>query len=143
MARPRVNHVGHCVRDLARAQAFYTGVFGLEPLLELQPPDGAAPLLRLDPPMGMTAVYLGDGEGFVLELLHFAASATDAGRERVMDEPGLTHLSFTVDDLDAALAAVTAHGGEVLADTNVGVAVFVKDPDGQLVELLTGWQKPG
>jgi hypothetical protein len=29
-----------------------------------------------------------------------------------------------------------------LADTNVGVAVFVKDPDGQLIELLTGWQKP-
>lgn len=142
MPRARLNHVGHCVADLDRAQRFYTGVFGLEPLLELTPPDAAAPLLRLEPPLGMTAVYLGDGEGTVLELLAFTGTASPA-RDRVMDEPGLTHLSFGVDDLDATLAAVAAHGGEVLTDTNVGVAVFVKDPDGQLIELLTGWEKPG
>ena len=27
-------------------------------------------------------------------------------------------------------------GGEVLADTDVGAAIFVRDPDGQLIELL-------
>ena len=59
-----------------------------------------------------------------------------------MDHLGLTHLSLSVDDLDEALAAVEAHGGEVLVDTNLGMAVFVKDPDGQLIELLTGWTKP-
>ena len=45
-------------------------------------------------------------------------------------------------DLDAAITTVVDHGGEVLEDTNVGVAVFVRDPDGQLIELLTGWTKP-
>jgi hypothetical protein len=52
-----------------------------------------------------------------------------------MDETGLTHLSFSC-DVDAARAAVEACGGEVLTDTDVGVAVFVRDPDGQLLELL-------
>ena len=62
--------------------------------------------------------------------------------ERVVNQLGLTHVSLSVDDLEAALAAVEANGGEVLADTNIGVAIFIKDPDGQLVELLTNWEKP-
>ena len=53
-----------------------------------------------------------------------------------MNEPGLTHLSFTVPDLPASLEAVRAHGGEVLEQTDVTVAVMVHDPDGQLLELL-------
>ena len=53
-----------------------------------------------------------------------------------MNEPGLTHLSLTTDDLPGTLAVVAELGGEVLDDTDVGVAVMVRDPDGQLLELL-------
>jgi hypothetical protein len=52
-----------------------------------------------------------------------------------MDEPGLTHISLSV-DIDAVLPRVTEYGGEVLDDTNIGHGVFIRDPDGQLVELL-------
>ncbi len=136
------NHVGQCVTDLERSRRFYVEVFGFEVARELQPPDeGSSSLLRLEPPLGMTACYL-KRDDFVLELLHFADAGTVPGAERVVNQPGLTHISLGVDDLDTALAAVEAHGGEVLTDTNLGMAVFVKDPDGQLVELLTGWDKP-
>ena len=142
MAPARFNHIGQCVADLDRARRFYVEVFGFEVARELHPPDrGAGRLLRLAPPIGMTACYL-KRDDFVLELLAFADAGTVAGPERVLNQPGLTHLSLGVDDLDEALAAVEAHGGEVLADTNLGTAVFVRDPDGQLVELLTGWTKP-
>ncbi len=53
-----------------------------------------------------------------------------------MNEPGLTHLSLFVDDLDAVIASVPLHGGRVRDDTNIGVAVFVEDPDGQAIEVL-------
>ena len=53
-----------------------------------------------------------------------------------MNEPGLTHISLSVEDVDGVLGRVEAFGGEVLADTNIGGGVFIKDPDGQLVELL-------
>jgi hypothetical protein len=53
-----------------------------------------------------------------------------------MNEPGLTHISLSVDDLDGVLAKIADYGGEVLADSNIGAGVFVRDPDGQLVELL-------
>lgn len=135
------NHVGQCVTDIDRARRFYEAVFGFAVVRELHPPDVAAPLLRLEPPLGMTALYL-ERDGFVLELMHFADAGTAPPTERVVNEPGLTHLSFGVDDLDVSVDAVRANGGEVLDDTNVGVAVFVRDPDGQLIELLTDWRKP-
>jgi hypothetical protein len=31
---------------------------------------------------------------------------------------------------------VQEHGGTVLVDTDIGAAVFIRDPDGQLIELL-------
>ncbi|HEX7459787.1 MAG TPA: VOC family protein [Acidimicrobiales bacterium] len=131
-----VTHVGLAVADLERSRRFYVGALGFAEARTLQPPDGVcATLLRVPPPVGLTAVYLTRG-AFTLELLHFERPGNPAARERPMTEPGLTHLSLTTDDLPGTLAAVTELGGEVLADTDVGVAVMVRDPDGQLLELL-------
>jgi catechol 2,3-dioxygenase-like lactoylglutathione lyase family enzyme len=42
----------------------------------------------------------------------------------------------SVDDIPATCALVQEHGGEVLDDTDIGSGIFVRDPDGQLIELL-------
>jgi catechol 2,3-dioxygenase-like lactoylglutathione lyase family enzyme len=129
------NHLGHCVTDLERARRFYIELLGFEPWREIEPPDDlSAKLLALEPPLGMTACYLRQGP-FVLELLHFASRPATRAATRVMDEPGLTHISLSV-DIDAVLPRVAQYGGEVLDDTNIGHGVFIRDPDGQLVELL-------
>jgi lactoylglutathione lyase len=133
------NHVGHCVTDLERSKRFYIEVLGFEPWRELTFPDEiCAQLLRLTPPLDMTASYL-RRDGFVLELIHIAGSgaAPVPARDRVMNEPGLTHISISVDDIPAACAKVLEYGGKVLDDTDVGAGMFVRDPDGQLLELLT------
>ena len=84
----------------------------------------------------MTASYLGR-DGLVLELLHFSAAGQTAGYQpRAMNDPGLTHISLSVEDLEGVLAKIGDYGGEVIADSNIGSGVFVRDPDGQLVELL-------
>jgi catechol 2,3-dioxygenase-like lactoylglutathione lyase family enzyme len=131
------NHVGHCVRDLDRAQRFYEEVLGFTVRNELAVPDGpASTLLRVAAPVGMTARYL-ERDGFVLELLHFDRDGNDPPRERGFTEPGLTHLSFSVEDISASADRAAEVGGEVLADTEIpGAAIMVRDPDGQLVELL-------
>ena len=66
-----------------------------------------------------SAVYL-SLDGTVLELLHFDRPGNDPERRRSFTEPGLTHLSFTVDDLAATCELVRQHGGEVLDDTEMG-----------------------
>ncbi|MEQ1786870.1 MAG: VOC family protein [Acidimicrobiales bacterium] len=132
-----VNHVGLCVTDLGRSRRFYEQLLGFTHQRDLPVPDGpAAKLLRVAAPVGMTAVYL-EREGFVLELLHFDRDGNAPQRERSFTEPGLTHLSFSVDDIPATCARVAELGGQVLADTDMGGhAIMVTDPDGQLLELL-------
>jgi catechol 2,3-dioxygenase-like lactoylglutathione lyase family enzyme len=131
------NHVGHCVTDLAVARRFYEELLGFEVQRELQVPDSATSrLVRVEPPVGLTALYL-LRDGFVLELLHFKRDGNPQSRERVMNEPGLTHISLSVDDIAAVCALVADYGGEVLHDTDLGGhAVMIRDPDGQLIELL-------
>lgn len=131
------NHVGHCVTDLARSRRFYEEVFGFVHTYDLPVPDApASQLLRVPAPVGMTAAYL-ELDGFTLELLSFDRAGNAPQRERSFTEPGLTHLSFTVADLPESCAKVLEHGGEVLEDTDVsGRAIMVRDPDGQLLELL-------
>ncbi len=131
------NHVGQCVTDLERSKRFYCELFGFVVEREITPPDvGSAQLLSLAAPLGMTAAYL-VRDGLVLELLHFAAAGqTQPFRERTMNEPGLTHISLSVDDVDGVCARVPEFGGVVIESSNIGAAVFVRDPDGQLLELL-------
>jgi lactoylglutathione lyase len=132
-----VNHVGLCVTDLERSRRFYEQVLGFTWDRDLHVPDApTSKLLRVPEPVGATACYL-TRDAFVLELLHFDRQGNDPHRDRSFTEPGLTHLSFSVDDVPAACELVTQHGGEVLSDTDVGgLAIMVRDPDGQVLELL-------
>jgi lactoylglutathione lyase len=138
MTEPRYvfNHLGQCVTDLARSRRFYEDALGFEFWRQIEPPDAStAQLLGLSEPVGMTACYL-HRDGLVLELLAFSAvNHRRVPQVRSMDEPGLTHISISC-DIEATCARVVECGGEVLDATNIGAAVFVRDPDGQLVELL-------
>ena len=131
------NHVGLCVADLDRSRRFYEDVLGFEFWREFDAADGmTAQLLDLPEPVGLRAIYLRQGE-LVLELLGFAGAGTvPSARPRVMNEIGLTHISVSVDDIDATAAKAVEYGGGVLEQTNIGLAVMIRDPDGQLVELL-------
>ena len=131
------NHTGQVVTDLERSKRFYQEVFGFKLWYEISPPDQpTAKLTGLTPPLGVTASYL-TLDGFVLELMQYSApGATAPYRARTMNEPGLTHLSISVDDARATAERAAECGGEIIEDSDVGVALFVRDPDGQLIELL-------
>lgn len=135
------NHVGLCVTDLERSRAFYEQALGFRYWWELEAPDEpTSVLLQLPQPVGLKAVYL-VRDGFVLELLCYNPAVARPKRERSMAEPGLTHLSLSVADMERALEQVVAHGGEVLKQTDIEAAIIVRDPDGQLIELTTSaWQ---
>lgn len=137
------NHLGHHVADLDRSITFYVNVFGFTVRNRLEVPDsGAAKLLSVKEPVGLTAVYLSLGEA-ILELLHFAREGNEPARVRPFTEPGLTHISLTVDDIAETCKLVRQFGGEVLEDTDMwGKALMVRDPDGQILELLAPGAMP-
>ncbi len=138
MTRQRVafNHVGLCVADTARSRRFYEGLLGFTFWWELSPPDeGTGQLLELNRPIGLHATYL-IRDGLVLELLAYSHRMLRAGSDRVMDQVGLTHLSLSVGDLAAVLTAVDEFGGSVVEGTVSEQSAMIRDPDGQLIELL-------
>jgi lactoylglutathione lyase len=130
------SHIGLGVTDVQRSRRFYEEVFGFRSAFELRTegPE-TAKLLRLIPPVVLDAAYL-SLDGLLLELLAFEQPDTAAVNTRALNEPGLTHISLFVDDLAAVLAAVPKFGGRVRDDTNIGMAVFVEDPDGQAIEVI-------
>jgi catechol 2,3-dioxygenase-like lactoylglutathione lyase family enzyme len=141
----RLSHVGICVADLERSLRFYRDLLGFTAEHDLEvagePTDT---LLRLQNTR-LQAVYL-TRDGVRIELLHFASPPAPPRRARVMNEPGLTHLSFRVADLQAAVRELRAAGERVLDETVLdfpafeSAACFIVDPDGQLIELV---QAPG
>jgi catechol 2,3-dioxygenase-like lactoylglutathione lyase family enzyme len=130
------NHVGLCVADRNRSRRFYEGLLGFQFWWELELPDeGTAQLLQLGGPIGVHATYL-VRDGFVLELIDYSKREVHCGSERVMDHVGLTHMSLSVSDLAAVLAMVEEFGGSVIAETVTEQFAMIRDPDGQLIELL-------
>jgi lactoylglutathione lyase len=131
------NHVGLCVTDTTRSRRFYESLLGFEFWWELEPPDeGTDQLLQLRRPIGLHATYL-VRDGLVLELLNYSQRTAHAGPDRVMDEVGLTHLSLSVADLGDVLATVQSYGGSVVEGTVSEQSAMIRDPDGQLLELLS------
>lgn len=131
------NHTGQVVTDLQRSKRFYEEVLGFTSWYEIEPPDEAtSQLLQLPPPLGTKVAYL-TLDGFVLELMQYTApGATAPRRTRTMNEPGLTHLSLSVDDVHATAERAVEYGGEIVEGSDIGHALFIRDPDGQLLELL-------
>jgi catechol 2,3-dioxygenase-like lactoylglutathione lyase family enzyme len=144
----RVSHLGICVSDLERSLAFYRDALGFAVESELSV-DGepSETLLRLRP-VRLRAVYL-VRDGVRIELLHYASPGhAGDGSPRAMNQLGLTHLSFRVEDLAATAAKVEAHGARVLRDTLIdnpqlrAKAMFATDPDGTLIELVETKPRP-
>ncbi len=134
------NHVGLCVTDRERSRRFYEGLLGFQFWWELDPPDNlTSQLVGLPEPLGVHATYL-VRDGLVLELMDYSKRRVHAGAERVMDQIGLTHVSFSVSDLPGVLARVAEFGGAVVDASVSEGAAMIRDPDGQLLELLSeGW----
>jgi lactoylglutathione lyase len=134
------NHVGLCVADRERSRRFYEGLLGFQFWWELEPPDNlTAQVVQLPEPLGVHATYL-VRDGFVLELIDYAKREVHAGPERVMDEVGLTHISFSVSDIPAVVAKVVEFGGTVVDAAVSEAMAMIRDPDGQLLELVSdGW----
>lgn len=130
------NHVGLCVSDRERSRRFYEGLLGFQFWWELDLPDaGTAQLLQLAKPIGVRATYL-MRDGLVLELIDYSKREVQTGRTRVMDEAGLTHISLSVSDLGGVLEMVGDFGGSVVKETVSDQFAMIRDPDGQLIELL-------
>lgn len=101
----RLDHVGIAVQDLERALAFFRDALGL--VIE-ESEEVASQRVR--------AHFMAAGEP-KLELLE--ATAADSAIAKYIDKrgPGLHHIAFRVDDIEAALALLKGKGIRLIDDT--------------------------
>ena len=94
----RIDHIGVAVEDLDAAIELYSGPFGM--------PEAHREIVEA---FGVEAVLLDVGESHV-ELLK--PTGPDSGVARFLEKngPGLHHVAYGTDDIDAALEQVKAAG---------------------------------
>jgi lactoylglutathione lyase len=119
-------HLGIRVHDLERSLAFYR-LFGFEKTLG---PIGPEPVAIVMHPSGVE--------------LNLILNAPDPSTPNVLMDvpvkaPGITHVALSCPDVDAATraleaAGITLSGGPVRFPTGAR-AIFVRDPDGVVIEL--------
>jgi catechol 2,3-dioxygenase-like lactoylglutathione lyase family enzyme len=140
MTVQRMEHVGIVVHDLAAAIEFFTEL-GLvlqgEASVEGDWVDRVVGLegIRADIAMMETP----DGNGRV-ELSQFHSPLTQGDdRHAPANTPGIRHLSFAVDDIDAAVVGLRARGSELVGELerykDIYRLCYIRGPEGIIVEL--------
>jgi methylmalonyl-CoA/ethylmalonyl-CoA epimerase len=127
----RIDHIGVAVEDLDEAVELYSERFGM-PVQHRETVEE----------QGVEAVLLGVGEGHV-ELLRPLGAETAVGRFLASSGPGLHHVAYATEDIDAALEAVREAGLRLIDERprtgirNSRVAfVHPKSTGGVLTELV-------
>lgn len=137
-----VHHTAMATRDLARLTAFYCDHFGMSPIVQ----EGWSDAPQLDTIVGLENsaakfVLLAAGNQ-CLELFEYSSPEPKPGDpERPVCDVGITHICFGVTDLDAEYERLVAAGmkfngvPQSAGDFPLR-AIYGRDPDGNVVELL-------
>jgi catechol 2,3-dioxygenase-like lactoylglutathione lyase family enzyme len=136
----RLEHIGIVVDDLPAAKAFFLAL-GLE--VEGQASVAGDLVDRINGLEGVRAdvviLRTPDGNGKVeLAKYHSPAFEGEDGPAPA-NTPGIRHILFVVDDIEASLAGLRAHGAELVGELvnyeNSYWLCYVRGPAGIIVEL--------
>ena len=120
LALQSLNHVSFPVRDLEKSMHFYRNVLGLEPIAR--------------PDLPFPGAWLA-GNGIQVHLI-VPPEGAPLGSPPPSLNPLGGHVAFAVESYDAVVAALHTAGIETLeAGSEVG-QLWVRDPDGHLIELI-------
>lgn len=127
--------------DLDRSLFFYTSILGLTVAKRM---DESGPFIETV--MGLkgisvTTVKLSAQDGSLVELLFFHSHLPEAGHERTLYGKGISHIAFTVSNVETEYEKLEKMGVPFISPPQVspdGYArvAFCKDPDGNFIELV-------
>ena len=141
-----MSHLGICVRNMEKSLAFYRDLVGMKVVKEEnQRVDGAGwEHVYRGKRLGRRICYLKYNDEPASPVLVVTEHVGEAvlGEPILLDEIGISHLSFSVPDLDALTKELLAAGVKTAGPPDVfreadGVVrtVFFFDPDGMVVQF--------
>jgi catechol 2,3-dioxygenase-like lactoylglutathione lyase family enzyme len=138
----RPSHFGICVRDLDRSMRFFCEGLGFDKAevfeLDSTAAEGLDRSLEVAGPVRIVSQFI-QNDTMKVELLHFIEGGVGGSPSATRNQVGMTHLSFYVDDLDAATQHLVQCGATVIEETRASPGIdllFLADPDGVRVELM-------
>ena len=140
MTLQRMDHVGIVVDDLAAGIEFFTAL-GLvlegEASVEGRSVDRVVGLDGVRAEIAMMQTPDGGGR---LELSKFHSPSNQGdNRQAPANAPGIRHISFAVEDIDAVVAGLRARGAELVGELeryeDSYRLCYVRGPEGIIVEL--------
>jgi len=144
-----VTHIGICVRDMQRSLEFYRDILGMKVVGEkiTEPTEGGSQEARLNnyklKRNSRHFISLSYGEGLSPTLTLTSHPGEEHSGEPIMlDQIGISHVSFGVKDVKSLVDELISKGVELAApietftDQNGDIkSVYFKDPDGILVQF--------
>ncbi|MDB5716557.1 MAG: glyoxalase [Sphingomonadales bacterium] len=137
----RLEHIGIVVDDLAAATAFFVAL-GLEVEGEASVEGGLVDRINGLEGVRSDIVMLRtpDDHATKLELAKYRSPSYEGGDGPApANAPGIRHILFVVDDIEASLSGLRAHGGELVGELvnyeNTYWLCYVRGPAGIIVEL--------
>ncbi|MGH7917961.1 MAG: VOC family protein [Candidatus Binataceae bacterium] len=134
-----VSHIAIGVRDMDKALHFYRDLMGLEVTLDTMENIGGMKALFAEPKRGQRrAVYLryerGPHASFIVLSQSPGASSGEAIR---LDQVGIHHFAFWVDDLSVRVERLKTAGVPILAGPmEAGTAAYGEPPGGKVLTAL-------
>ena len=144
-----MSHVAICVRNLERTLRFYRDLLGFQVVKDaLQDTrTGGLPHLYRNRHAQRRVVHLQAGPGSSIPILVITEHPGDVvgGEPIMLDQVGISHLSFTVASVDEITKRLLAQGAETCGPPDAFQdsqgrlrTVFFRDPDGILVQFDEG-----
>ena len=147
-------HTNLVARDWRSLADFYIETFGCEPVPPVRDYSGE----KVDTVTGLKGARVrgmhlklpGYGSGGpTLEIFEY--NSVDPDGPSPVNRPGFAHIAFLVDSVEAASEAMSTNGGSPLGDivtmtiaTGAEVTlIYMKDPEGNIVELQSWQNAPG
>ena len=140
MTVQRLEHIGVVVEDLAGATAFFVAL-GLEVEGEASVEGRAVDRINgLDGVRADVVMLRTPDDSSKLELAKYRSPSYEGDDGPApANAPGIRHILFVVDDIEASLAGLRAHGGELVGELenyeNSYWLCYVRGPAGIIVEL--------
>src|SRR5712692_2625092 len=96
-----IRHIGIVVTDLERSLGFYRDLLGMSIVRQMdESGDYIDKLLGLENADVTTVKLSLDSDPTLIELLHFKSHSIEGAASKKVFSPGLSHIAFTVPDVD-------------------------------------------
>lgn len=137
-----IRHVGIVVKSIDEVLPFYRDLLGMKLVKKVQEPDQFIDrLLGLTKCQLVTVKLAADDGVALIELLEFVSHPANSATASELYTPGITHIAFTVKDLDGLHKKLSRSGipfisPPLISPDGFTKVAFCRDPAGNYLELV-------